>query len=60
MKYKTALRRSTLTVRRAERPALQMGSGSWQTGRVYADIVDAPHSTSVRKTGTCTAGRSPR
>ena len=30
---------STLAIARAERPALRLGSGAFQTGRVYADFV---------------------
>jgi hypothetical protein len=44
---------STFSIRRAERPALRMGAGAWQTGRVYADFVadDMPLSIYAHRRG---------
>ena len=44
---------SNLSTQRAERPALRLGLGAWQTGRVYADFVvdDSSLSVAVRKRG---------
>jgi hypothetical protein len=44
---------STITIQRAERPALQLSSGGWHTGRVYADFVvnGVPLSTRARRRG---------